>query len=519
MQAAPGKLSRDDWTKLMLGLAVFFGLAVRIFPPLLAGFPINDGGMFMVMIRELRNNGFMLPALTSYNLSAIPFAYPPLGMYVAALLSALGLPELKVLAWMPAIVNAASIPAFYLLARLFMKDKAGAAAAAMIYALVPGNYAWQIMGGGVTRSFGVLFMIVADYSVLQMFRRPEWKYVWLSVLLCSLAVLSHPEVALATASSGVLFWAFYGRNRAGILRASITALGVLLLTSPWWGSVLAASGLSPFLSVVHSGAYIANPVRGLILNIFKLDLWTGLFHLLFLAGAAWNLYRRRFFLVIWMLLPYFVEPRSAPAPAYFPQSIMAAQALMEALPLIFQRLKGNALSEPYADLVNRPAFQFGTLGLALLWFLQSGFFGYVLINTSLNPSASLDVMSWVHQHVPEDGRFLILTGKKGVMTDPIQEWFPALAGRRSQSTLQGLEWTLGPDFFPRLEALAALQECREAACLEAWSARTGLPYGYVLLEKNAKSAHLLRSLEDDPAYARGFENSVYVVFARGDIIP
>src|SRR5512144_2524036 len=73
MQPAPGQLSREEWTKLLLGVTLLFGLAVRIFPPMLVGFPINDGGMFLVMIRELRANGFLLPALTNYNLSSIPF--------------------------------------------------------------------------------------------------------------------------------------------------------------------------------------------------------------------------------------------------------------------------------------------------------------------------------------------------------------------------------------------------------------------------------------------------------------
>ena len=85
-------LSREEWGTLIFGLTLFLSILIRIFPETLTSFPINDGGMFMVMARELRLNGFALPAYTSYNNFNIPFAYPPLGLYVTGFLSVLGIP-------------------------------------------------------------------------------------------------------------------------------------------------------------------------------------------------------------------------------------------------------------------------------------------------------------------------------------------------------------------------------------------------------------------------------------------
>ncbi len=48
-------------------------------------FPLNDGGLFATMIQDLVNNRLLLPASTTYNGLDIPFAYPPLAFYVAAL--------------------------------------------------------------------------------------------------------------------------------------------------------------------------------------------------------------------------------------------------------------------------------------------------------------------------------------------------------------------------------------------------------------------------------------------------
>ena len=55
-------------------------------PILASDFPINDGGIFFVMAGELSDAHLALPAETTYNNAHIPFAYPPLGLYVAAAL-------------------------------------------------------------------------------------------------------------------------------------------------------------------------------------------------------------------------------------------------------------------------------------------------------------------------------------------------------------------------------------------------------------------------------------------------
>jgi hypothetical protein len=62
------------------------GVAVRAFHVLRHDFPLNDGGLFHAMAADLRANGFVPPAHTSCGAGDIPFAYPPLGLYLAAVL-------------------------------------------------------------------------------------------------------------------------------------------------------------------------------------------------------------------------------------------------------------------------------------------------------------------------------------------------------------------------------------------------------------------------------------------------
>ncbi len=47
---------------------------------------VNDGGFFFSMTRDLEASNFRIPAFTTYNGGHIPFAYPPLGFYLAAIL-------------------------------------------------------------------------------------------------------------------------------------------------------------------------------------------------------------------------------------------------------------------------------------------------------------------------------------------------------------------------------------------------------------------------------------------------
>src|SRR5512140_1332957 len=156
---------------VLAGLSGVIGLLVRLLPALGASFPLNDGGLFYRMILEVQANHFRLPLFTSYNLEHIPFAYPPLGLYAAALLSSgLHANVLDVLRLVPAIVSSLSVPVFYFLARRVLKSGPYTTLAATVaFALLPRAFEWQIMGGGITRSFGFLFTMLTWHAACDLF--------------------------------------------------------------------------------------------------------------------------------------------------------------------------------------------------------------------------------------------------------------------------------------------------------------------------------------------------------------
>ncbi len=233
-----------DWPALLFFTALLFGAVVRFWPVVTNGFPLNDGGMFYTMIQNLQANRYLLPQFTTYNFADIPFAYPPFGFYFAASLSdLLPVSVLGILLYLPAVLNTLSIYIFYKLAEQVLNSRIFASLAVIVYALSPRAFVWQVMGGGITRAFGILFLLLMLWQAVQLFKNYSHAKLLLTILFGAGAILSHPQTALHATLGGVLIFAFYGRNKRGVASAVVTGAGVALLTSPWWLTVLTRYGI------------------------------------------------------------------------------------------------------------------------------------------------------------------------------------------------------------------------------------------------------------------------------------
>ncbi|MBI5963259.1 MAG: hypothetical protein HY863_07280 [Chloroflexi bacterium] len=495
-------LTHTEWIILILGATILFGVILRFFPGLQAGFPLNDGGMFLSMIRDLHVSHYALPAVTSYNSLDIPYAYPPFGFYFARLLSDLfNLTELTLLRWLPPTINTLTIFSFYALASLLLESRRRAAVAAIFYALTPGASAWFIMGGGLTRSFGSLFMLLSLSWVYRLFRDGGKIELALSILFCSLTVLSHPEVGIHTVAGCILLWLFYAQ--AHKLRATLYALIIMLATlffsAPWWGNVLSDHGFYPFLSALNTGSYGTSIWRALFSDVIASQTVIPILVLVRVVGIIWGGWRRKYFLIAWVILPYFVEPRSAPSISFYPFCMLMALAITDAFPALVDYYSRQASSLPKLEFNQRRFLNTTLLIIMIYLFVESGLFGFKLINTSLT-IADREAMIWIRNNTPAQSRFLPITGVQSPEIDPFVEWFPALTERRSQTTIQGFEWLLGPEFYERYRNLARVQACESVVCLAEWSARTGLDYQYIVIQKSGVDQGLLSSLDSENQY-------------------
>jgi len=484
---------------------ILIGIVLRFLPGLQAGFPLNDGGMFLSMIRDLRASYLMLPAVTSYNLSDIPFAYPPFGFYIAALFSGwFGLSDIELLRWLPAIAGAGIVPVFYWLSLRIFRDATKSSIAVVFAAFLPGSFDWLIMGGGLTRAFGILFFLAGIGHALVLFRDGVRKSLWFAILFCALAILSHPEVGLQAAGICFLLWLLFGRNREGVKNAILAGLGTVLLTSPWWTAILLQHGFEPFASALQTGIR-ERLTASLFHSFFSTQGGLPILPVLTLLGLFVTLRRRRYLFFGWAFLPFFLDPRNAPAIAMYAFILLSSEGLYFLRDVLD---KGKPADRKVRYILNSV---FALLTAFLFWncFTSAGDFSRVSLT-----EADRATMAWVRDNTSKDAQFLLLTNSGGVspMVDAYQEWFPALAERHSQNTLQGREWTLGAQFYEYSLELMDLQACEDVACLREWGEDQDIQIDFLLLRPGYVRPTLVVSIRTDNALQVVYESGVAVIF-------
>ncbi|MGI8548776.1 MAG: ArnT family glycosyltransferase [Gemmatimonadaceae bacterium] len=537
----PHTVAQPRWRprpRLYAYAAILIGAFVRAAHVLSAGFPLNDGGLFFRMTQELQAANYHLPAFTTYNNASIPFAYSPLGFYVAGGINSLtGIPLLDLFRFIPLVATILSVVAFYHLARTMLRDEQAAAAAVFAFALIPRSFVWNVMGGGVTRSLGLLFAIIALQQVYQLYTRREWRYAATSGVACALTVLTHLSTANFLAFSIVLFFAFYGRHRFGILSSAVVLVATVALTAPWWTAVVAAHGLAPF----HAAGSVSGSIFGdklarydVLLRLAQFNTSIGgeaffpLVSVVALIGAFASLRPGQIILPVWWVLITALDARGGMSYAPVATALLAgvgmAHVIIPGLRSLYRAPaslhRAQASLGPDAAVSHSlvrsnavaPLLRF-VPALVLVFLLLYGMAGALTRNsdyggetaslTALIP-ADRHAMQWVAQHTPISSSFLVVSGKTWAV-DKVSEWFPALANRTSISTIQGSEWLPG---FPRKLVLNDVfqKRCRTAdgGCLTRWSEALGSrPFTGVYVPKTGDEpccTPLITALRNDPSY-------------------
>lgn len=502
------------------------GLAIRIALPLQATFPLNDGGLFYAMIVDLQDAGYALPTFVTYNAAQIPFAYPPLAFYFTGWLAdLLRLPALELVRVLPAAISALTIPAFYLLAKEVTASKVQIVLAVFAWTVLPRDFAWLVMGGGITRSFGLLFALLTMAAAYRFYGGRRARHFLACILFGALTVATHPEATVHTAITALVFYLWKDRSRKGFLLSLAIATGILVMTAPWWGVVVNRHGFDPFLAAMTaSGQDSINPLIGLFIFfrfLFTDEPFLSLLAVLGLIGLFASLARKQSLLPAWMFILHLIEPRGGPLYMMIPLALLIGYAL-ESVVLPSLRPKGDNPSPDNA----RQALE-GTLrGKASRYFFLF-LFAYSIMaaystnlkikeELSLQP-ADLDVFAWVKRNTPENSEFLLVTGQLP-LRDAWSEWFPVLTERHSQATVFGYEWVNDGQFGERVEAYKNLQACahEDTTCLDKWKQEPNETFSYVYLwnRTNPTRFPLTLHIQQDPNYRLVFENEQSMIFEK-----
>jgi hypothetical protein len=510
-------------------LATFaLGIAVRARYTLFADFPLNDGGLFYSMSADIRAANYALPSVTSYNGADIPFAYPPIGFYIAALLTDVTPLSLEqVFLYLPFVATCLTVPAFYLLARALLPSRMTVLLAVGAFALVPRSFIWLMMGGGVARSLGLLFGLLALYYVVLLVRDGKTRAAPLAAILTALTFASHLETGWFVALSAAVIYLAYGRDVRSAAMLAGVGVAAAALAAPWWVTVLSRHGLDPFLAASETGGSILNRPEDALIALGRMigtsEPFFPVIGALGVLGAVYLVARRDFFVPAWWAAIILLDLRAYPTFTTIPIALSAAVAVTHVL---VPALASIGRSPEEARTSSRmPAA--ATIALAAL-----GVFvviGAVISRPGLYGEATLlkplggderSSLGWVSRETPADSTFLVVpsTGWEAAKT---AEWFPVLAERVSMTTVQGTEWLPDGAFGDAVEAhdLAYLCGYTTSQCLDDWRVDTGRSFDYVYVPKPPGGQcceQLVDSLAADGAYRLAYDGRGATIFERLD---
>jgi hypothetical protein len=508
----------------LFAIAIALGAVVR-FAVVDAGngFPLNDGGMFLAMVEDVRAHGYVLPEFTSYNGGDIPFAYPPLPFYAAAALGDLfGVTTIDALIYIPLLFSILTIPAFWLLVRSMLSKPLYASLATLLFASMPRSFNWEVVGGGLTRSPGFFFATLALWQTYELFRHGRRSHLPPAVALSALAVLCHMEMGWFVAFSTLFFALWHRKQSATLPNAALLAAGVALLTAPWYASVLLRSGIEPLISALQSGGHSPLVLFAPLLLRFSDDVFFPFALVLSLLGLLAALRDRRYLLPVWLLLIFVLDPRKAATVSTLPLAMLAAVGLVEVVWPLMQREGGRA-----------PRWAFAAAGFFLAVYAPVA--AIVSVNGSDSPlhalpEAQREAMAWAGANTNAAATFIVVPSANRWANDAPSEWFPALSGRVSLNTVQGAEWLGKGEYERRQQTYRDLAVCAggDTGCIDDWAAASHLQPGFVYLPKGESAAGetvfnrqgldccraLLDSLRNSPDYGLVFENAGAAIFER-----
>jgi len=522
------KFSAQKHDPVLLGVIVFItliGLTIRIGPALQTNFPLNDGGLFYAMIVDLQEEGYALPLKTTYNFAEIPFAYPPLAFYITGFLGDIfHISTLSLVRILPSIISALCIMAFYLLAKELTKSKMQIAIGTLIFALLPRVFAWHIMGGGITRSFGMLFSMLTMLFAYRFYTRHEKRYLPVLILFGSLTFATHPEATVHTAITALIFYLWRDRTIKGLLHSLLIAGGILLLTSPWWGLVLSRYGFDPFLASVNAAEQDSiNPLVGLFIFfrfLFADEPFLPIMSTLGLFGLFASLAHKRTLLPAWMFTLHLVEPRGGTLYMMIPLALMAGYAVENiVLPAISTEIEKKISTESFKEQLEH------VLGGKVTRYFVVFIFAYSLMSAYITGQkiknefsllrSDLETFAWVRENTAEGSQFALVTDQLP-LRDAWSEWFPVLAERKSLASVFGYEWVNDGKFDSRIEAYKNLQACidQNITCIDNWTREydAQISYLYIRGPEGSKQVPLSIYLEQSSDYDLVFKNKETLIF-------
>ncbi len=412
--------------------------------------PFHLGGLFYEFSRQIIQNHFALPeTIPYYSLGGIPFAYPPLGFYLQAIVMKLFTPPPFVTVnLLPPLIAAFTLPVFYWMIKAQTDDHHLRAAALFAFALMPSAFVNQIEGAGLAEACGTLVLLLYLGWLFRFEKHPHPVPALWAGLFLGLSVLSSPGSAYGGVIISVLFffkflWQDLKRHSfkssAWLL---LTGLTGLLVSSPYWLTIIRHHEFGGFTTTFltqQDASSLLNQIRytitfkpaDMITFVSDEGIYGFLFDWLVFAGLIWAVLNKQVFQVV-IFFAVWLIPREGCWLVAIPAAWLAASGIVHLVWPLLQK----AFSTRGA--INRPPLAPGLLALILVLLIVAGAMN-TLHDLQNQPelqisAAATETLRQEQQRIPADTHVLIAGN------GALREWAPALLEREVLNCEFGLEW-------------------------------------------------------------------------------
>jgi hypothetical protein len=425
---------------LHLALVLTIALAVRL-PYYSDGWrPLNDGGMFALILDYLRTHGMRWPLFIDYNHLHIPLGYPPLGFYLGALATFLPMQNtLLVMTWFPLAFNLATVVAAYFIAHEIFEDSFLRVMTAIIFSVIGWGSMWLTMGGGITRSPGEFFALTTIALFLRSCNLRSLKLTIWTGVFGGLTLITHLESSVLIVVSLPVLALSFPRRWENLARMVAAGCVGTVVTLPWVLWIWTHLGFGPLGNAFHSGFDVAHYDFSIVLVAIS-----GVI----LAWAA------RFPYQLWLVTEFLLMRRNPGTHSVVIRAIVIAWIATVIVAILFKSLRSkwwrNAISAVIAI----------AMALPMLGVIQKK--SQRLDDLDKNPRAQasvteIEAMQAAPKYSAPDARFIVLSERTEYwFEDFASEWFPYYSGRQCLNTVQGREWLPNRDFYRATRESASL---------------------------------------------------------------
>ncbi len=468
-------------------------------------YPLGYAGLFTWMSELIAKNRFALPvSVAFYGPGGMPFAYPPVGLYLMAFFTQiLRVPELAYLRYAPAVFSLLALAPFQSAVARIENDAIPARkgyltgmVAALLLVASPRLYMAQGEAAGVVRALGFFFSMSSLFATICFLRKPGFLIGSLAVLSLALTLMTHMNDLLFLA---VMLGALVFSGESPVWKrmgwVAVIVLGGVLVSMPWWLTIIHRYSLGVFLNAAFShGDFILFRPDQFLQHVLS-DSLPSLYRSPFLAGglvfgSLYNLVQKRWFYPLatlgvlilplgdWLLAPF--------------AAAMSAQIVVELSHVLYDRRQRLIPAALFISLV---------AGLGML----DGYRQIQQIDPIVD-GQTLAVGKWIGRNTPASSSYLFFTASADEA-----EWMPWLAKRTPSVGSWGAEW-IG-DYQAEFGLLNEVADCAvndPQSCASDLADR--LKPDYLIASKRNSASSIKADLSSLSGWKVVYENEEYSVW-------